>query len=99
MTTTPASPAPLQQAPSSPRPGKLLTILLVLPAAVLLLTPFGLVAAAAAEHPDLLRVLTEKPFVACQLALGLAISLLFCTLPFRRFAARTSGRKIASDSE
>ena len=83
---SPAPPSPLDT-PSAPRPGKLLTVLLVMPAAVLLLTPFGLVAAAAAAQPDLLLVLADKPLVALQLTLGLALSLLFCTLPFRRFAS------------
>lgn len=74
---------------SSSRPGGLLTILLVLPAAVLLLTPFGLLAYAAAVQPDMLPdmliVLAEKPLVALQLALGLMTSVIICALPFRRF--------------
>ncbi len=67
---------------------RLLTVLLVLPAAVLLLTPFGLVAAAAAEQPDMLMLLVEKPLVAVQLAAGFAVSLLFCALPFSPLVTR-----------
>jgi hypothetical protein len=70
----------------SPAVGRLATSLLVLPAAALLLTPFGIVAAAAAEQPDMLKVLVEKPLVAVQLAAALVMSLLFCGLPFVRLA-------------
>lgn len=93
MTTVPAiehvAPVSSQLAdtPRSPRPGRLLTALLVLPAAVLLLAPFGVVAMAAAAQPGLLKVLADKPLVAFELVLGLVVSLLFCTLPFRRSAA------------
>lgn len=74
---------------SAARASKLLTVLLVLPAAALLLTPFGLVVAAAAEHPDMLQVLVDRPLMAVQLIAGLVVSLLFCALPFRRFVTRS----------
>ncbi len=89
-------------APSSPdrpsgrpgsHPGKLLTTLLVLPAALLLLTPFALLATAAAAQPDVLSVLVHEPRVAVQLTVGLVISVLFCTLPFSRITARPAGRE------
>ena len=73
----------------SSRPGGLLTFLLVLPAALLLLTPFGLLAYAAAAQPDMLPdiliVLAEKPLVALQLIVGLMASITICALPFGRF--------------
>lgn len=75
---------------SSGRIGPVLTTLLVLPVAALLLTPFGLIAAAAAERPEILLVLADKPLAAAQLLAGLIISLLFCALPFRRAGATTA---------
>ena len=79
--------------------GRWLTSLLVLPAAALLLTPFGMVAAAAAEQPDMLRVLLEKPLVAMQLTAGLIVSLLFCGLPFFRFATPPVQLRCVPDGE
>ena len=90
--STPASLHKIDEAPA-PRStgciGRVLTSLLVLPAAALLLTPFGLVAAAAAERPEILLVLADKPLAAAQLVAGLIISLLFCALPFHRAGATT----------
>ena len=81
------------------RPGSLLTILLVLPAAALLLTPFGLVALAAAADPRMLMVLAEKPLVAVQLSLGLIVSVLFCALPFSKFGASPARKDAGQTSE
>jgi hypothetical protein len=69
------------------RTSRVLTTLLVLPAALVLLSPFGLVAVAAAAQPEMLNVLADKPLAAAQLTGGLLISLLFCLLPFSRWAA------------
>lgn len=96
--SAPATPS-LPEATSSSLPSRIVTILLVIPAAVLLLTPFGIVAAAAAAEPDVLLILADKPMVGVQLALGLMTSLLFCTLPFRRFSARPLGREVRSGKE
>ena len=82
------------QAPRAPRTSRLLTTLLVLPAAAVLLSPFGMVAVGAAAQPEMLNVLADKPLAAAQLTGGLLISLLFCLLPFSRWATvpvRTSG--------
>lgn len=76
----------LQSTPRK-RAGRGLTVLLVLPAAVLLLTPFGLVAVAAAAQPDMLLILVERPLAAAQLTAGLVISLMFCLLPFSRIGS------------
>ncbi|MGB3720458.1 MAG: hypothetical protein WBB38_12840 [Hyphomicrobiaceae bacterium] len=78
----------------SPRTSRLLTTLLVLPAATVLLSPFGMVAVAAAAQPEMLNVLADKPLAAAQLTGGLFISLLFCLLPFSKWATvpvRASG--------
>ncbi|MCL4768223.1 MAG: hypothetical protein KJZ80_18540 [Hyphomicrobiaceae bacterium] len=72
----------------SARLGRLLTTLLVLPAAGLLLTPFVLLATEAAGKPGTLMILVDKPAAAVQLALGLLLAVLFCTLPFCRLAGR-----------
>jgi hypothetical protein len=57
-------------------------VLLVLPAGLLLLTPFALLAVALVQQPDLLSILADRPQLTAKLALGLVVSVLFCTLPF-----------------
>lgn len=68
--------------------GRLSTTLLVLPAAALLLTPFALLGQAAVAQPGILMILADKPVAAVQIALGLLLAVLFCTLPFCRLAKR-----------
>ena len=84
----------------SPRPSRpLMPLLLVLPAAGMLLTPFGLLAAAAMARPDILMVLADKPLVALKLVLGLMVSMLFCLLPFGLYMARSADRQAKRQSE
>ena len=61
----------------------LMTACLVVPAALLLLTPFAMLGLAAVEQPEVLATLSDRPGLAAQLGLALIISLMFCALPFR----------------
>ena len=71
----------------TPRVGRLTTSLLVLPAAIMMVAPFGLLGHAAATEPAVIAYLTGNPLSAAQLGVGLMISLLFCVLPFSRKVA------------
>jgi hypothetical protein len=66
----------------TPRAGRLATTLLVVPAAIMMLAPFGLLGHAAIAQPEILSHLADNPLSALQLGVGLMISLLFCVLPF-----------------
>ena len=49
--------------------------------------------------PEVQRVLLEKPLVAMQLTAGLIVSLLFCGLPFFRFATPPVQLRCVPDGE
>lgn len=71
---------------------------LALPGAALTLLPFGMVAAAAAEQPAALAILTGNPAAMVQLGLGLIISLALLAVPFHAGLARLYKRRQISIS-
>ena len=91
MTTpshAPVTPAVPQNMPSTRSDAA--TALLVLPAAVLLLGPFAMLAHAATRRPEVLDMLLAKPITAVLLAGGFLTSLLLCGLPFVLRASRAT---------
>ncbi len=74
------------------------TVLLVLPAAVLLLGPFAMLAHAAAGQPEVLDMLLTRPMTTALLAGGLLISLMLCGMPFVLRTRRTQPSAARSEA-
>lgn len=84
------------------RPSRLSAVGLLLvcaPVLALLLLPFGLLAALAAEHPEALSTMVERPATAIQLALGFLVAIALATWPLRTlFNHIRSGRDVRIDA-
>jgi hypothetical protein len=79
---------PLQLEQHSSRLPAVVLLLLIATVAVVLILPFGLVAAFAASQPESLAVVAAKPRPAVQLASGVALGILAVAVLLRRLTLR-----------